>query len=61
MIPEIPGWAELKLVTPELWLIAAMCAVILVPFVNRNNVAVFTSAAVAGLIGAMAATASIGQ
>ena len=28
MTPVIPEWSELQMVAPELWLVAAMCAVI---------------------------------
>ena len=37
MIPRIPDWSQLQLVMPEIWLVAAMCAAILVPFVKRNS------------------------
>jgi len=56
VIPEIPQWAQLTLVTPELWLIGAMCAVILVPFIRRDQVGLYTVTAAAGLTFALLAT-----
>ncbi len=50
MTPAIPDWSELQLIAPELWLVAAMCAVILVPFIKRDSVALPMGAAVLGLV-----------
>ncbi len=49
MKPELPSWTELTLISPELWLVAGMCAVILVPFVKRDSPAVLTATVSAGL------------
>jgi len=43
---------------PEIWLIAAMCAVILVPFVKRNSASLPAGVAVVGLILSLLATLS---
>lgn len=49
-------WKNLQLVMPEIWLIIAMCAVILVPFVRRNS---FTLPLVTTMIGLGAALAYV--
>ncbi len=38
---------------PEIWLVVAMCAVLIAPFVKRRNVTIPTLLAVAGLLAAM--------
>ncbi len=58
MTPALPSWDQLQLVMPELWLIAAMCAVILVPFVKRDSVVLPVGAAGVGLGLAMLAALS---
>jgi len=45
MIPALPSWSSLQLVSPELWLIVGMCAVILTPFLKRASVVLHTLAA----------------
>ena len=55
MIPEIPSWAELQRVMPEVWVVAAMCAVILIPFVRRDSKALPVGAALVGLALALVA------
>ncbi|MEX0775640.1 MAG: NADH-quinone oxidoreductase subunit N [Phycisphaeraceae bacterium] len=37
MNPTLPDWNTLRLITPELWLVTGMCAVILVPFIRRAS------------------------
>ena len=44
---------------PEIWLVAAMCAVILVPFVKRDSAGLPAGAAVVGLVLALLATLSV--
>ena len=58
MIPQIPDWAQLQLAMPEVWLVAAMCAVILVPFVKRDSAYLPTGTAMIGLVLALLATLS---
>ena len=47
-------WAQLlsdtRMVMPEIWLVIAMCVVILVPFINRTNSALPIVSALAGLV-----------
>jgi NADH-quinone oxidoreductase subunit N len=45
----LPTTTELRLVLPEVWLVIAMCAVILVPLVAPRNSRVLALAALAGL------------
>jgi len=56
MTPILPDWTQMRLVMPEVWLIAAMCGVILVPFVKRESVLLPTLVALGGLLMAMLAT-----
>ena len=46
---EIPTWAELRLVMPEIWLVITMCAVILVPFIKRTSVVLPVATTFVGL------------
>jgi len=46
----LPTWSELQLVLPEIWLVAAMCTVIIVPFFKRRSAVLPTVAAVIGLV-----------
>ncbi len=48
--------ADLPLLLPEVWLVIGMCAVILVPFVRRDNTMLPTVAAVASLLLALVFT-----
>ncbi|MAE62768.1 MAG: hypothetical protein CMJ18_00730 [Phycisphaeraceae bacterium] len=49
MTPRLPTAAELDLVMPEIWLIIAMCAVVMVPLINRHSVILPLVTAVIGL------------
>ena len=60
MNPQLPSLTELNLLMPEIWLIIAMCAVILIPFVGRKNVVLLVGTAVVGLVlSLLAALASL--
>ena len=48
-------WKDVTLVMPEIWLVIAMCAVILVPFLRRDNVRLPMYAALGGLALALVA------
>ncbi len=56
MIPQLPDPDELRLLLPEISLITAMCAVLLVPFIQRKSVALPVVAALGGLLLATLAT-----
>ena len=56
MTLQLPSWDEIFLVMPEVWLAVGMCAVILVPFVNRRSDAWPTAATLATLVLALAWT-----
>ncbi len=62
MNPTIPDFATLRLVLPEISLVLGMCAVILVPMVRRQSVALPTWTAIAALLVAfVSAVATTGQ
>ncbi len=48
-------WKDVTLVMPEIWLVIAMCVVILVPFLRRDNVRLPMYAALGGLALALVA------
>ena len=48
-------WNDVALAMPEIWLVIAMCAVILVPFLRRDNLRLPMYTALGGLALAMAA------
>src|SRR5690606_6997583 len=43
-------WASVQLVMPEVWLVLAMCVVVLVPFIKRQSVTLPVSVTVIGLL-----------
>lgn len=55
MFPTLDILNDLKLVAPEVILVVAMCAAILVPFINRRNVTLPTMVAIIGLGAALIA------
>jgi NADH-quinone oxidoreductase subunit N len=50
----LPSSDEMFLVMPEIWLVVGMCAVILVPFINRRNSVLPTIVTLASLLLALA-------
>ncbi len=62
MLPTLDILKDLQLVAPEVILVVAMCVAILVPFINRQNVALPTMVAIIGLGAALfAAIFTTGQ
>ncbi len=51
-------WGDLWMVMPEVWLVVAMCAVVLAPFIKRRSVALPLGVASAGLMLAVMAALS---
>lgn len=58
MTPHLPSWDVLRLVMPEIWIVIAMCDVLLVPFFKRGKAMLPAGAALVGLFLALAATTS---
>ncbi len=56
MTPTLPSWDTLRLVLPEIWLTIGMCAVLLVPFVDRRNKAAVTITTLVALLLALVAS-----
>ena len=50
MTVELPQWDQVQRVMPEIWLVIAMCAVILVPFVRRRSVLAPVVVTMVGLV-----------
>lgn len=50
MTVELPQWDQVQRVMPEIWLVIAMCAVLLVPFVRRRSVLAPVVVTMVGLV-----------
>jgi NADH-quinone oxidoreductase subunit N len=58
--PFIPAWSELRAFSPELWLIAAIIAVLLAPFFTRRSNAICALVALVGLSAALISAIVVG-
>ncbi|MDX1681671.1 MAG: NADH-quinone oxidoreductase subunit N [Phycisphaeraceae bacterium] len=62
MTPTLPDWSQLQLVMPEIWLVIAMCAVLMAPLARGRKPIVPTVIALVGtILATVSAAMSIGQ